>query len=77
MPGDKWMVTNDEAFELFARQFEARHRSGAVGRARRTAASLKARGDHPGSSGWADVASRVEELRSLDRVLTRRIAEQP
>ena len=76
MPGDNWMVTTDEALDMFARQFEARYRSGAVERARQRANSLKSKGDHEGTKLWVDVAARVEALRSHNRVAIRRAVEQ-
>ena len=67
--------TKEEAIEIFARYFEARHRSGAVERAKQRASFLAAKGDHEGHKIWTDVACRVEELRREDRVALRRAKE--
>jgi hypothetical protein len=57
---------------MFARHFEARHRSGAAVRARHTAARLKDTGDVPGSTMWNEVAETIERLRSDHRHIARR-----
>jgi len=67
--------TREEAIEMFARYFEARHRSGAVERAKERASSLAAQGDHEGHKIWTAVACRVEALRQEDRVALRRVRE--
>ena len=71
-----WVPKKEEAVEMFARHFEACHRSGAVERAKQKAASLKAKGDHEGQKIWTDVARRVEGLRQGDRVALRRTKER-
>ena len=71
-----WVPTKEEAVDMFARHFEACHRSGAVERARQKAVSLKAKGDHEGHNIWTDVARRVESLRQEDRVALRRTKER-
>ena len=71
-----WVPTRDDAVDMFARHFEACHRSGAVERAKQKAASLKAKGDHEGHKIWTDVARRVEALRQEDRVALRRAKER-
>ena len=71
-----WVPTRDDAADMFARHFEACHRSGAVERAKQKAASLKAKGDHEGHKIWTDVARRVEGLRQEDRVALRRTKER-
>ena len=43
-----WVPTRDDAVHMFARHFEACHRSGAVERAKQKTVSLKAKGDHEG-----------------------------
>jgi hypothetical protein len=70
-----WVPTKEEAVEMFARYFEACHRSGAIGRARQIASSLEAKGDHEGHKIWTDVACSVEALRQGDRVPLRRAKE--
>ena len=67
-----WRPTGSEAIDMFARQFEARHRSGAATRARSTAARLKDTGDVPGSVMWIEVAETIERLRSDHRHIARR-----
>jgi hypothetical protein len=52
---------------MFARHFEARHRSGALPRARKTAARLKDTGDLPGCAVWCEVADKIERLRNDQR----------
>jgi hypothetical protein len=52
--------TKEEAVNMFARHFEACHRSGAAERAKQRAAALKAKGDHEGHKIWIAVACRVE-----------------
>ena len=70
-----WVPTKEEAVDMFARHFEACHRSGAAERAKQRAASLKANGDHEGHKIWTAVACRVEALRQEDRVALRRVKE--
>jgi hypothetical protein len=70
-----WVPTRSEAVEMFARQFEARHRSGSIRRARETASTLKANGDHYGQRIWSDVADKIEQLRQTQRVADRRKVE--
>ncbi|HEV2627583.1 MAG TPA: hypothetical protein VGV41_02935 [Pseudolabrys sp.] len=67
-----WRPTGSEAIDMFARHFEARHRSGAAVRARHTAAHLKDAGDMPGSAVWSEVAETIERLRSDHRHIARR-----
>ena len=71
-----WVPTRDDAVDMFARHFEACHRSGAVERAKQKAASFKAKGDHDGHKILTEVACRVEALRQADRVTLRRAKEQ-
>jgi len=71
-----WVPTRDDAVHMFARHFEACHRSGAVERAKQKAVSLKAKGDHEGHKIWTEVACRVEALRQEDRVALRRAKER-
>ena len=70
-----WLPTEDEAVEIFARHFEALHRSGSAPRARRTAESLKERGDHKGHQIWHRVADKIEDLRNDSLVAQRRAIE--
>ncbi len=58
-----WMVTEEEAVEMFARHFAARHRAWASPRARDKAESLKGQGDLHGHKIWNAVADTVERLR--------------
>jgi len=71
-----WVPKKEEAVEMFARHFEACHRSGAVERAKQKAASFRAKGDHEGHKIWSDVACRIEALRKEDRVALRRAKER-
>lgn len=67
-----WRPTGSEAIDMFARHYEARHRSGAAVRARDAAARLKDTGDLPGSAVWNEVAETIERLRSDHRHIARR-----
>ena len=67
-----WRPTGSEAIDMFARHFEARHRSGAAPRARSTAARLRDKGDLPGSIVWNEVANTIERLRSDHRRIAKR-----
>ena len=67
-----WRPTGSEAIDMFARHFEARHRSGAAVQARNTAARLRDTGDLPGSVLWNEVAEKIERLRSDYRHIARR-----
>jgi hypothetical protein len=58
-----WVPTRNEAVDMFARHFEARHRHGAFARAKEIAASMKAKDDHDGHRIWNDVAERIDLLR--------------
>ncbi|HZP78272.1 MAG TPA: hypothetical protein VFB45_19165 [Pseudolabrys sp.] len=71
-----WHPSKEDAVEMFARQFEARHRSGALSRARRTASVLKETSDHHGHAIWSDVVAAIERLRSEERVVARRQLEK-
>ncbi len=55
-----WTVSQAEATEMYARYFEARHRSAAGKRARETARALKSKGDPRGERAWIDVAETIE-----------------
>ena len=59
-----WFPTQDEAVQLYARFLVARHGSGAVRHARRTAERLQAEGDHAGHAIWSRVADAVEQSKS-------------
>jgi len=67
-----WVPSQEDVVDIFARHFEALHRSGSVQRARQTANSLKERGDHEGHSIWRRVADKIENDLRRDRPLTRR-----
>ena len=62
-----WIPTKNDAVEMFARQFGARHRNGAVRRARETAAALNAKGDHEGSQMWTAVAELIDRSQRKER----------
>jgi hypothetical protein len=71
-----WVPTQDEAIEMYARHFEALHRSGSATLARQTAAAMKAKGDHGGHKIWNDVADTIDRLRQTDRIASRRQLEK-
>jgi hypothetical protein len=70
-----WVPTKSEAVEMFARHFEARHRSGAVQRAKDTARNLKSQGDEQGYEIWCEVAGRVARIRNTEAAAARRQVE--
>ena len=70
-----WIPSEDEAVEMFARHFEARHRSAAVRKADEKLSALKAAGDDEGYRIWQKVAERVKVLREPERVAARRELE--
>ena len=55
-----WMVTQDEAVEMYARMFLARHGRAACKLARETARSLEKDGDAAGCKAWTEVAEIIE-----------------
>ncbi len=67
-----WVPSEDDAVEMFARHFEARHRGGAIAKATEAASTLKAAGDEPGHKVWIKVADRLRLLRNADRITSRR-----
>ena len=71
-----WLRTEEEAVEMFARHFEALHRSGSVPRARQAAESLKKRGDNKDHQIWHRVADKIEDLRNDSLVVRRRAIER-
>jgi len=71
-----WLPTEEEAVEMFARHFEALHRSGSAPRARQTAECLKKRGDNKGHQIWHRVADKIEDLRNDSLVVRRRAIER-
>ncbi len=71
-----WFLSEQEAVEIFAAHFEARHRSGAIVKAKEIARRLKSRGDEKGFRLWEKVATRVGEVRKMPRVRLRREFEQ-
>lgn len=70
-----WVPTEDDAVEMFARHFEALHRSGAAAKAKQKAFELRDRGDRTGYAVWKKVADRIEQLRRPDHVDQRRESE--
>lgn len=71
-----WFPTQEEVVEMFARHFEALHRSGSLLRARQTADNLKKSGDDDGHEIWHRVADKIEDLRKDDRIARRRAIEK-
>ena len=55
-----WNVTRDEAVEMYARFWTARHGKSAGALARKTAHSLENAGDVEGQKIWNEVAGAVE-----------------
>ena len=70
-----WVPTEQEAVYMFARHFEARHRHGAVMKAKTIADRLNRTGDLEGSEIWNKVAARITELRLPELVARRRNVE--
>ncbi|AXK79235.1 hypothetical protein DW352_01105 [Pseudolabrys taiwanensis] len=70
-----WVPTEAEAVEIFAHHFEARHRNGALSKAKETATELERKGDSDGHRVWTMVAGRIEELRCAERIEQRRTTE--
>jgi hypothetical protein len=58
-----WVPSEDEAVEMFARHFEALHRSGAAAKAKQQAEILIRGGDLKGHRIWKKVAERILHLR--------------
>ena len=59
-------ITRDEAFDMYARFWAARHGSSAVDAAREAAKALERRGDHEGRLAWDEVADRIEQRRHAE-----------
>lgn len=70
-----WIPSESETIEMYARHFEALHRSGSLVLARETANSLKERGDQGGHDVWCRVADKIEQLRQDPRLAQRRALE--
>jgi hypothetical protein len=70
-----WHPSEDDSVDLFARHFEALHRSGALRKAADQASTLRIAGDDRGHRLWKKVADRVRHLRHPSRVAARRQAE--
>jgi len=47
-----WLPTEEEAVDMFARHFEALHRSGAIRKAKQRASHFKNAGDHEAHRVW-------------------------
>jgi hypothetical protein len=60
-----WVPSEDEAVDMFARYFAARHKNGAVTKAEQQAGSLNRSGDHEGHRVWSKIAERIKHLRSV------------
>ena len=58
-----WIPTEDDAVEMFARHFEALHKSEAASKAEEKAEHLKQTGDHEGHRVWSKVAGVIKYLR--------------
>ena len=57
---ENWIVTRDEAIEMYARYWTARHGRAGSKRARETASSLLRQGDTDGHEIWNKVADVIE-----------------
>jgi len=57
---ENWMITRDEAVEMYARYWAARHGRAGIKRARETATSLLKQGDSDGHEIWNKVADVIE-----------------
>jgi hypothetical protein len=63
-----WMITQDEAVEMYARFLAARH-GGSAGRlARKAAEKLQTEGDSEGHAIWSRVANAVEGRAKVEGV---------
>ena len=58
-----WFPREDEAVDMFARHFEALHRSGAAAKAKQQAEILVRGGDFKGHRIWMKVVERIKHLR--------------
>jgi hypothetical protein len=67
-----WVPTQEEVVEMYARHFEALHRSGAAALARDTAAALEAKGDSDGHKIWNEVADAIDRLSQTNRIASQR-----
>ena len=59
-------ITPDEAYDMYARFWAARHGSSAVPAAREAAKMHERRGDHEGFVAWTEVADRIERRRRAE-----------
>ena len=62
MPSETWMITADEAVEMYAWFLVARYERGASKRARERAIYLRRDGDAPGYEIWNKVADTVDRV---------------
>jgi len=62
-----WAPTENDVVEMFARHFQALHRTGAENKARERAAELQNGRDAQGHRMWKRVAERIGALRHHDR----------
>jgi hypothetical protein len=65
------MVTEGEAVEMYARYFAARHKITAARLARKTAQSLKVKGDVSGHKIWNEVADTIDRHQQENRRTSR------
>lgn len=56
-------ITHDEAIEMYARFWAARHGVNATKAAREAAKAFERRGDVEGLTAWTEVAERIERKR--------------
>lgn len=71
-----WFPSEQDAVEMFAAHFEARHRSGAVVKAKDIARRLQQNGDQEGFLLWEAIADTVSRIRAAPRVNLRRELER-
>jgi hypothetical protein len=62
-----WMVTREEAVEMYARYWAARFGNTAGGSARKMADALKLKGDLEGQNVWNAVADAIDRHRQEKR----------
>ena len=60
-------ITRDEAYDMYARFWAARHGNSAVQAARDAAKSHERRGDHEGRIAWDEVADRIARDRFAEQ----------
>jgi len=70
-----WIPTEDDAVEMFARYFHAVHKDLVSSRAKKTAESLKTKGDLDGHEIWSRVAGKIERRQQVHHQSQKRHAQ--